>query len=186
MVEQSQLFHLVAFADILAQALVATAPFPVPPLGAIAFALAYEIRTGVNVISAPSDVDPPSTKVWLTGGRPGGAISTQSKLLGFLSNAEGGGVRAGWKPAVRQTPTAPLCCELCLVALACVLDDPLSQARASHAVSEPDVQSRLARVLTCQRFPCMQGARVASAIWFEVRPHESVALFGEHAQRPSF
>ena len=68
----------------------------------VVFALAYEIRTGVNVISAPSDVDPPSTKVWLTGGRPGGAISTQSKLLGFLSNTEGGGVRAGWKPAIRQ------------------------------------------------------------------------------------
>ena len=96
----------------------------------VVFALAYEIRTGVNVISAPSDVDPPSTKVWLTGGRPGGAISTQSKLLGFLSNAEGGGVRAGWKPAVRQTPTAPLCCEQRLVALACVLDDPLSHASA--------------------------------------------------------
>ena len=62
-VEQGHLFHFVAFADILAQALVATAPFPVPPLGAIAFALAYEIRMGVNVIFAPSDVDPPSTKV---------------------------------------------------------------------------------------------------------------------------
>ena len=62
-VEQGHLFHFVAFADILAQALVATAPFPVPPLGAIAFALAYETRMGINVIIAPNDVGPPSTKV---------------------------------------------------------------------------------------------------------------------------
>ena len=62
-VEQGHLFHFVAFADVLAQPLVATAPFPVPSLGAVAFALAHEIRMGVNVIFAPSDVDPPSTKV---------------------------------------------------------------------------------------------------------------------------
>ena len=58
MVEQSQLFHLVAFADILAQPLVATTPFPVPPVSAAVLALAHEIRMGISVISAPSDVDP--------------------------------------------------------------------------------------------------------------------------------
>ena len=107
MVEQSHLFHLVAFADVLAQPLVATAPFPVPSLGAVAFALAHEIRMGVNVIFAPSDVDPCVVHECVVQWRsPWRRHFHTIEIVGFPF--ERCGLRDCRRPVARQTPATPI------------------------------------------------------------------------------